>query len=78
MQSNSLIWVNGNDFYAITVNLSDGTLNLGRFNTDLALQAKSKIAVHPNATVSIQQGSLLTQRADGTAALLNAADLTEQ
>jgi len=78
LQPNSLIWVNGNDLYAITVNLSDGTLNLGRFNTDLALQAKSKINVHPNATVSVQQGSLLTQRADGTAALLNAADLTEQ
>jgi len=78
LNPNSLIWVNGNDLYAITVDLTNGTLNLGRFNADLALQAKSKIAVHPNAAVSIQQGSLLTQRADGSAALLNAADLTEQ
>ncbi|MDR0455922.1 MAG: hypothetical protein LBH20_04460 [Treponema sp.] len=78
LHPNSLIWVNGNDLYAVTVNLSDGTLYLGRFNADLALQAKSKIAVHPGAMVSIQQGSLLTQRADGSAAILNPADLTEK
>jgi len=75
---NSLIWVNGSDLYAITADLTNGTLNLGRFNADLALQAKSKIAVPANAAVTIQQGSLLTQRADGSAALLNPADLTEQ
>jgi len=75
---NSLIWVNGSDLYAVTADLTNGTLNLGRFNADLALQAKSTIAVHPNAMVSIQQSSLLTQRADGTAALLNAVNLTEQ
>jgi hypothetical protein len=78
LQANSLIWVNGSDLYAITIDLDSKTLNLGRFNTDLALQAKSKIAVHPNATVSIQQGSLLTQKADGSPAVLNAADLTEK
>ncbi|MDR2717792.1 MAG: hypothetical protein LBB89_07005 [Treponema sp.] len=78
LHPNSLIWVNGNDIYAITADLTNGTLNLGRFNADLALQAKSKIAVHPNAAVSIQQGSLLIQRADGSVALLNSADLTEQ
>jgi hypothetical protein len=74
----SLIWVNGSDLYAITANLADGTFNLGRFNTDLVLQAKSRITVHPNASVSIQQGNLLTQRADGSAVLLNPADLTER
>ena len=75
---NSLIWVNGSDLYAITADLTNGTLNLGRFNADLALQAKSTITVPANAAVSIQQGSLLTQRADGSAALLNVTDLTEQ
>jgi hypothetical protein len=75
---NSLIWVNGSDLYAITANLADGTLNLGRFNTDLVLQAKSRITVHPNASVSIQQGNLLTQRADGSAALLDPASLAER
>jgi hypothetical protein len=78
MHPNSLIWVNGSDLYAITANLANGTLNLGRFNADLVLQAKSVIAVSPNASVSVQQGSLLTQRADGSAAFLNPADLTEQ
>jgi hypothetical protein len=78
LQANSLIWVNGSDLYAITVDLASGTLNLGRFNADLAIQAKSKIAVHPNATVSIQQGSLLTQKTDGSPAVLNASDLAEK
>jgi hypothetical protein len=78
MHPNSLIWVNGSDLYAITADLTNGTFYLGRFNADLALQAKSKTAVHPNATVSIQQGRLLTQRADGSAVLLNSTDLTEQ
>jgi hypothetical protein len=78
LHSNSLIWVNGNDLYAITNDLASGTLNLARFNTDLILQAKSRIAVHPNATVSIQQGSILTQRTDGSPAILNAGDLTER
>jgi len=78
MHPNSLIWVNGSDLYGITIDLASKTLTLGRFNTDLALQAKSKIAVHPNATVSIQQGNVLTQKADGSAAVLNAGDLTER
>jgi len=73
----SLIWLNGSDLYAITAN-SDGTFNLGRFNTDKALQAKSKINVHSNAMVSIQQGLLLTQRADGSPVILNPGDLTEK
>ncbi|MCL2271060.1 MAG: hypothetical protein FWC24_06940 [Treponema sp.] len=75
---NSLIWINGRDLYAITASLSDGTLNVGRFNADLALQAKSAIAVHPNAAVSIQQGDLLVQKTDGSTVLLNPMDLTER
>lgn len=74
---NSLIWVNGSDLYAITAN-PGGIYNLGRFNADLSLQAKSAVAVHPSAAVSIQQGGLLTQRSDGTAVILNPADLTER
>jgi hypothetical protein len=73
----SLIWVNSGDLYIITANRDD-TFNLGRFNTDLALQAKSKINIHPNAMVSVQQGFVLTQRADGRAVLLNPRDLTEK
>jgi hypothetical protein len=73
----SLIWVNGSDLYAITAN-RDNTFNLGRFNTDLALQAKSKINIHPNAMVSMQQGFILTQSKDGKSVLLNPRDLTEK
>jgi len=73
----SLIWVIGGDLYVITAN-RDNTLNLGRFNTDMALQAKSKTSIHPNAMVSIQQGLILTQGADGRAVLLNPRDLTEK
>jgi hypothetical protein len=73
----SLIWVNGGDLYVITAN-SDKTFSLARFNTDLILQARSKISVHPNAMVSLQQGYILTQRADGKTALLHPRDLTEK
>jgi flagellar biosynthesis GTPase FlhF len=72
----SLLWVNGGDLYAITVN-PDKSLNLGRFDTNLGLQTRSAITVHPNASVTIQQGNLLTQRGDGSAVLLNPASLTE-
>jgi len=73
----SLIWVDGNDLYVIIAN-SDNTFNLGRFNTDLALQAKSKVNIHPNAMISVQQGFVLTQDKDGKAVLLNSKDLTEK
>jgi hypothetical protein len=73
----TLLWVNGSDLYAITVDKSNNNCFLGRFNTDLALQAKSTAQIHPQAGVTIQQGRLLTQRQDGSPLLLNPADLTE-
>ncbi|MCL2196291.1 MAG: hypothetical protein FWB77_01620 [Treponema sp.] len=73
----SLLWVNGNDLYAITTNLSTGECYLGRFNTNLELQAKSIIKVHTGASVTIQQGKLLTQNTDGSPLILNPMDLTE-
>jgi hypothetical protein len=73
----SLIWVNSGDLYVIIAN-RDGTFNLGRFNTDLFLQARSRVAVHPNAMVSVQQGLILTQGSDGRSLLLNPGDLTEK
>jgi hypothetical protein len=79
LQPGSLLWVNGGDLYAITINLDNGKLNLGRFNADLVLQAKSEIDVHANAAVSVQPGGLLmTQKADGSAALLDSASLKER
>jgi hypothetical protein len=72
----SLLWVNGSDLYALTV--SDGKIYLGRFDTNLTLRARSVIEVHPNASVSIQNESLLTQRGDGSPAILESASLLEK
>jgi hypothetical protein len=73
----SLLWVNGNDIYAITNDLGTKSCYLGRFNTNLELQAKSAVKTHHSASVTIQQGRLLTQREDGSVLFLNPADLTE-
>jgi hypothetical protein len=78
IMTGSLLWVNGNDLYAITVDLrNNNNCYLGRFDTNLALRAKSTVRVHPEASVTIQQGRLLTQREDGSVLILNPADLTE-
>jgi len=77
IQTGSLLWVNGNDLYAITVDLKNNICYLGKFNTNLIMEAKSTARVHPEAGVSIQQGRLLTQRPDGSALTLNPTDLTE-
>jgi len=77
IKSGSLLWVNGNDLYAVTINLADNKCYLGRFDTNLILRAKSAVAVHEQASVTIQQGRLLTQREDGSVLMLNPADLTE-
>ena len=73
----SLIWVNGTDLYAITIDLHNNQCFLGRFDTSLALQAKSEVSIHPEASVTIQQGRLLTQRENGSSLMLNPMDLTE-
>jgi hypothetical protein len=76
IKTGSLIWVNGNDLYAITTDLSNNDCFLGRFDTNLLLQAKTTVTVHPDAAVTIQQGRLLTQSTDGSPLILNPADLT--
>jgi multidrug efflux pump subunit AcrA (membrane-fusion protein) len=72
----SLLWISGPDLFAITVS-PEGELYLARFNADLAKQAQSKITVHPNASASFQENMVLTQRADGSAVVLNSRDLSE-
>jgi hypothetical protein len=71
----SLLWINGDSIYAITV--SEGQLYLGRFNDQLVRQARSVITVHPHAAVFFQGDGLMTQRGDGSAVILNPSDLTE-
>ena len=72
----SLLWANGQDLYAVTT--TGGNLYLARFNTALVLQARSSITVHPFASVLFADSFIATQRADGSAVLLNAKDLTEK
>jgi hypothetical protein len=76
IHSESLLWVNGSDLYAISS--SGGNCYLARFNTALERQAQSVITVHPFATLNVQGNMLLTQRANGTAVILNPGDLTER
>jgi hypothetical protein len=70
----SLIWVNGANLYAIVS--TGGNSYLACFNTDLVLQSRSTIAVHPYAAVIFTGGFIITQRVDGSAVLLNQDDLT--
>jgi hypothetical protein len=77
IMTGSLLWINGNDLYAITADLDNNSCYLGRFNTNLVIQAKSTVKIHPSASVTIQQGRLLTQREDGSAIILNPANLSE-
>ncbi|MDR1318125.1 MAG: hypothetical protein LBJ90_00745 [Treponema sp.] len=75
---NSLLWVNGSDIYAITNNLDTGVLNLGRFNSDLALQARSEAEIHPYASVIFQENKVLTQDKDGKPVILNPQNLRRE
>jgi hypothetical protein len=77
IRAGSLLWVNGQDLYAITADLRNNNFYLGRFDTNLELQAVSSMRVHPESSVTIQQGRLLTQREDGSPLILNPGDLTE-
>jgi hypothetical protein len=76
IHSGSLLWVNGSDLYAI-VSTADG-LFLGKYNTELERQARSAVKVHPFATVTFQDGLVVTQDAGGQAVILNGNDLTER
>jgi len=73
----SLIWVNSSSLYAITVDLTSNSCYIGRFDTNLVLQAKSSVTVHPQASVAFQQEKLLTQSEDGSALILDPVGLTQ-
>ena len=71
----SLLWLNGQDFYAI-VREGSGTY-LARFNQNLILQTISSQTVHPGSTPLFYEGIITTQRVDGTVLLLNPVTLEE-
>ncbi|MDR0690342.1 MAG: hypothetical protein LBG08_08790 [Spirochaetaceae bacterium] len=72
----SLLWTRGNDLYAITS--AGGGLYLARFNTDLELQVRSTVTVHPFASVTFNGDSILTQRSDGALVILDGGTLAER
>jgi len=78
IQTGTLIWINASDLYAITVDLNTSKCYMGRFDTNLALKAKSAVTVHPSASLTIQQGKLLTQDETGAAIILDPADLSKK
>ena len=73
----SLLWVNGSNLYAISIDLQNNKYYLSRFDTNLEMQARSELEVHQDASVAFYQGNLLTQRKDGKALILNPTDLKE-
>ena len=72
----SLLWVNGQDIYALIS--ARGATYLARFDTELILQARSSISIHPFASVSFSEGFLVTQRTDGSAVLLDPVSLVDR
>jgi hypothetical protein len=72
----SLLWIRGNDLYAITSVL--GSLYLARFNADLVLQAQSTVTVHPFAALAFNGDSILTQQSDGSLVILDGGTLAER
>jgi hypothetical protein len=74
IHSESLIWVEGQNIYAI-VNGADGRQYIGRFNSELLKLAQSAIAVHPFADIIFSGGRLLTQDAQGVLTPLDTQSL---
>jgi hypothetical protein len=74
--ADSLLWIIGQDLYAIT-GAGDKYL-LARFNLELVRQAISTMTVNPHASILLSDGLLVTQRSDGSAALLDPLDLSEK
>jgi hypothetical protein len=74
IHSESLIWLEGQDVYAI-VNGTDGRQYIGRFNTELLKLSQSAITVHPFAAITFAGSRLLIQNAQGTVTALDAKSL---
>ncbi|MDR2446055.1 MAG: hypothetical protein LBD58_01990, partial [Treponema sp.] len=82
----SLLWVSGNDLYAIAASndaaiaagaSGPASFYLARFDSNLKLQAASSVAVHPFASIMFYRDRLLTESADGGAIFLNLQTLEE-
>jgi flagellar motor protein MotB len=72
----SLLWLNGQDLFAVVS--TGGNHYMARFNANMVLQNRSTMTVHPFASALFYGDSILTQRADGSAVMLNSLDMTER
>ncbi|MDR0403817.1 MAG: hypothetical protein LBH35_09550 [Treponema sp.] len=73
IHSQSLLWNNGNDLYAVVT--TGGKNYLARFNMNLEKQSQTAVEVHSYAGCVFQGDRILTQKADGTPLLVNAQTL---
>jgi len=66
----------GNDYYAV-IEQGSGSFVLGRFDANLAVKAKSSIAVQPYTAIQATDKGILVQDTSGKIVLLKASDLTQ-
>ncbi|MFA6504488.1 MAG: P83/100 family protein [Treponemataceae bacterium] len=72
--SDSPVWVNGENIYALTV--ISGALKLGLFDKDLKKKALSDAKVHPFTALRFASGVVIIQTENGSPLLLKDSDLT--
>lgn len=72
----SMLIKSGNDYYAV-IEQGSGSFVLGRFDTNLAVKAKSSIAVQPYTAIQATDKGILVQDMSGKIVLLKASDLTQ-
>ncbi|HOC30540.1 MAG TPA: P83/100 family protein [Treponemataceae bacterium] len=72
----SMLIKSGNDYYAV-IEQGSGSFVLGRFDANLAVKAKSSIAVQPFTAIQATDKGILVQDTSGKIVLLKASDLTQ-
>ena len=72
----SMLIKSGNDYYAV-IEQGSGSFVLGRFDANLAVKAKSSIAVQPYTAIQATDKGILVQDTSGKIVLLKASDLTQ-
>jgi len=73
----SMLAQGGNDYYAV-LELEGGTCVLGRFDSSLALKARSAIQVIPHTAIAVTPNGILVQNDKGMIRLLRSTDLVDQ
>ena len=69
----SVLVKNGDDYYAVLDN--GGKYYIGRFNSDMKLQAKSSLQVQPYSPVTFVEEGIMVQTTDNSIRLIGLKDL---